>query len=168
MEPAQTWGGHLGNELADLAAKAGLHLPVNLFPFTPKTFFKQTIGNRIYEITQHRWDSSQHSQWISSLFPSWTSLQSFFKFSDGLLFTRKVASGCYPTQDYLYIQSLPGHLSKLPELLLKWTRYHLSQNLILLRLSMAKISINYHPGLHTNNSGSNPPKQWHRSATSLK
>ena len=35
--------GHLGNELADLAAKAGLHMPVNLFPFIPKSFYKQTI-----------------------------------------------------------------------------------------------------------------------------
>ena len=92
---------HFGNELADIAAKEGLRCPVGLFPFIPKSFFKSTISSGTSDILKQRWDSSPHSPWLSSLFPNWASLQTFLSKSEGLLHTRKIASGHYPVQDYL-------------------------------------------------------------------
>ena len=98
--------GHLGNEMADKAAKEGLLQPVTLFPKIPTHHFVDLINTSINALTQHRWNSEDHSHWIKRLFPNWKSLQSFLTLSEGLTQVRKLASGFYPLQNYLFQRSL--------------------------------------------------------------
>ena len=100
--------GHLGNEMADKAAKEGLIQPVTLFPKIPTHHFVDLIiiNTSINALTQHRWNSEDHSHWIKRLFPNWKSLQSFLTLSEGLTQVRKLASGFYPLQNYLFQRSL--------------------------------------------------------------
>ena len=79
--------GHLGNKIADTTAKEGLLQPVTLFSKIPSHHFE----------TPH---------WIRLLFPNWKSLQSFLMLTEGLTQVRKLASGFYPLQNYLFQRSL--------------------------------------------------------------
>ena len=98
--------GHTGNELADRAAKIRLLQPISLFPKIPKHHLHDLIDKTVATITDHRWNSVTHSHWLQLLFPTSKALRNFLSISKGLLQVRKLASGYYPLQNYLFQRSL--------------------------------------------------------------
>ena len=98
--------GHHGNELADIAAKAGLSAPSELSPPMSKSFINRSAKIFIQQIREKRWNSSNHSPWLTTLFPAWSDLDNFLTIANGLPRVVSAASGHYPTNDYLYKRNL--------------------------------------------------------------
>ena len=98
--------GHLGNELADQAAKNSANALSTLFPRRPKSSFKNVISNRCLKIMDLRWENRTLSPILKLLFPDAITLNNFIKNTSTAPLTRYLASGHYPLQNFLFSRKI--------------------------------------------------------------